>query len=190
MAEPAHPSDFKVLGLCGSLRRASFNMAALRAAQELAPEGMKIEIGDLSLLPLFNDDVRLAGYPPEVAALRESVRRADALLFACPEYNYSIPGVLKNAIDWISRPPDQPFAGKAAAVLGVSSGLGGTVRAQHHLRQIAVFVDLRFLNRPEVMIRSAAERFDAEGRLIDETTRQLVRQQLVALRAWALQLRR
>jgi chromate reductase len=182
--------DLTVLGLCGSLRRASYNMAALRAAQELAPEGLKVEIGDLSRLPLYNDDVRVAGFPPEVTALREAIRRADALLFACPEYNYSVSGVLKNAIDWVSRPPEQPFAGKPAAVLGASSGLTGTARAQAHLHQIGVFVDLRFLNKPEVLIRAAAERFDVAGRLVDETGRHLIRQQLDALRAWALQLRK
>jgi chromate reductase len=183
-------ADFTVLGLCGSLRRASYNMAALRAAQELAPEGMAIEIADLSGFPLFSDDLRLAGYPPPVAAVREAVRRADALLFACPEYNYSFSGVLKNAIDWISRPPDQPFAGKAAALFGASIGVNGTSRAQYHLRQVGVGVDLRFVNRPEVLIASAAERFDGEGRLTHEKTRELIRLQLGNLRDWARQLRK
>jgi chromate reductase, NAD(P)H dehydrogenase (quinone) len=179
-----------VLALCGSLRRASYNMAVLRAAQELAPEGLRIEISDLAAIPLFNEDVRLAGFPQVVVALREAIRGADALLFACPEHNYSVPGVLKNAIDWVSRPPDQPFAGKPAAVLGASTGVTGTARAQHHLRQIGVAVDLRFLNRPEVRIGSAAERFDAQGHLTNETSRQLIGKQLAALRDWTLQLRK
>jgi chromate reductase, NAD(P)H dehydrogenase (quinone) len=183
-------ADFTVLGLCGSLRRASYNMAALRAARELAPEGMEIELADLSEFPLYDDDVRQAGFPPAVTAVREAVRRADALLFACPEYNYSISGVLKNAVDWISRPPDQPFAGKAAAVFGASSGVNGTTRAQYHLRQVGVGVDLKFLNRPEVFIASAAERFDSEGRLTHEKTRELIRLQLGNLRDWARQLRK
>ncbi len=183
-------ADLVVLGVCGSLRRGSYNRGALRAAQELAPEGMRIEIAELGGLPLYDDDVRVAGYPPEVAALREAVRRADALLFGCPEYNYSVSGVLKNAIDWGSRPPDQPFAGKPAAIVGASGGAVGTARAQQHLRQIGLSVDLRFVTRPEVLIASAAERFDAEGRLVNEQSRQLIAKLLVALRDWTLQLRK
>jgi chromate reductase len=183
-------SDLVVLGLCGSLRRGSYNLAALRAAQELAPEGMRIEIGDLGGLPLYNDDVRAAGYPPVVAALRDAIRAADALLFGCPEYNYSVTGVLKNAIDWGSRPPDQPFAGKPGAIVGASGGAVGTARAQQHLRQIGLSVDVKFVARPEVLIASSAERFDAEGRLVNEQSRQLIAKLLVALRDWTFQLRK
>lgn len=142
---------------------------------------MRIVTGGIGELPLYNDDLRAAGYPPAVARLREQVRNADALLFVTPEYNYPIPGVLKNAIDRVSRPPDQPFAGEPAAIMGA--------RAQYHLRQVGVFLDLQFLNRPEVMIAHAADRFDENGRLAHAPTREFVRALLLALREWTLRLR-
>ena len=121
----------RVLGVSGSLRRGSFNTAALRTAQELAPEGMTIEIADISEIPPYNDDVRQEqGYPPPVERLRAEIAAADALLFVTPEYNYSVPGVLKNAIDWASRPPNQPLDGKPVAIMGASPSLLGTARAQ------------------------------------------------------------
>lgn len=175
-------STINVLGISGSLRKSSLNTAALRAAIELAPDDMHIEIADISDLPLYDDDVREQGYPLSVQRLRDQVHAADAILFATPEYNYSVPGVLKNAIDWVSRPPAQPFAGKPAAIMGASPGAIGTARAQYHLRQIGVFLDLHFLNKPEVMIGNAGARFDAEGRLTDEPTREHVQKLLVALR--------
>lgn len=176
-------STIKVLGISGSLRSGSLNSAALRAACELAPPDMEITIADISAIPLYNDDERVRGYPASVARLREQVRAADAILFATPEYNYSIPGVLKNAIDWVSRPPEQPFAGKPAAIMGVSPGAIGTARAQYHLRQIGVFLDLRFLNKPEVMIGNSGDRFNADGQLTDVATREHVQKLLLALRA-------
>lgn len=176
-------STINVLGFSGSLRTGSLNTAALRAAIELVPADMKITLADISDIPLYNDDVRDRGYPDSVVRLRDQVRAADALLFATPEYNYSIPGVLKNAIDWVSRPPEQPFAGKPAAIMGVSIGAIGTARAQYHLRQIGVYLDLRFLNKPEVMIGSSGERFDAEGRLTHAATREHIQALLLALRA-------
>jgi chromate reductase len=179
-----------VLGISGSLRRKSLNTAALRAVQELAPAGMQIGVADISGIPLYNEDVRERGFPPAVETLREQIRRADALLFVTPEYNYSIPGALKNAIDWASRPPDQPFAGKAAAVMGASPGVLGTARAQYHLRQTAVFLELRMLTRPEVMIGTATDRFDAEGRLVHAQTRDHIQKFLAALRDWTLLLRK
>jgi chromate reductase len=121
--------------------------------------------------------------------LCQQIRNADALLFATPEYNYSIPGVLKNAIDWVSRVPDQPFAGKAAAIMGASRGALGTARAQYHLRQVGVYLDLKFLNRPEIMISHAADRFDAQGKLSHEPTLELIGKLMVALQAWTLALR-
>lgn len=178
-----------VLGLCGSLRRHSYNMAALRAARELAPEGVTVLIADLSAIPPYNDDVRDGqGFPAAVEHLRNQVRAADALLFATPEYNYSIPGVLKNAIDWVSRPPDQPFAGKPAAIMGASPGAQGTARAQYHLRQVGVFLDLHFLNKPEVMIGGAADRFDADGKLKDEKTAELIRKLMESLHRFTAKL--
>lgn len=179
-----------VLALVGSLRKGSYNKLALRAAQELAPADMRIESADIGVLPLYNDDVRTDGYPPEVQALRERVRAADALLFVTPEYNYSVPGVLKNAIDWCSRPPEQPLDGKPAAIMGASTGRLGTARAQYHLRQIGVFVNLHFLNRPEVMLAGAAKLFDESGRLTDEPTRKFIADLLLALQDWTMKFRK
>ncbi len=180
----------KVLGICGSLRQASYNAAALRAAQDLAPAaGIKIETADISDLPLYNEDLRAQGFPAPVERLREQIRVADALLFVTPEYNYSIPGVLKNAIDWASRPPDQPFGGKPAAVMGASPSLFGSARAQYHLRQSMVYLDIHFLNKPEVMIAQAQERFDSQGRLTHEPTRELIAKLLAALTDWTRQLK-
>lgn len=181
--------DIRVLGISGSLRKGSFNTALLRAAKELAPAGMALDTFDIRDLPPYDDDVRAQGFPPPAQALREAIAKADALLFVTPEYNYSVPGVLKNAIDWASRPPSQPFAGKPFAVMGASGGTSGTMRAQYHLRQIAVFLDMHALNRPEVFVRTAAEKFDASGALTDEPTRKVVADLLVALLAWTRRLR-
>ena len=180
----------KVLGIAGSLRKGSYNKLALRAAMELKPAGMDIESFDIAPIPPFNDDIREQGYPPVVQELREKVRAADALLFVTPEYNYSVPGVLKNAIDWVSRPPSQPFDDKPAAIMGASSGRLGTARAQYHLRQMAVFVNMHVLNRPEVMISAAANAFDASGRLTDEGARKLIADLLVNLADWTARLKR
>jgi chromate reductase len=187
----ADAPEIRVLGLSGSLRRGSYNTAALRAAQELAPPGITIEFFEgLRDIPPYDDDQRQAGYPPVVEGLRTRIRAADALLIATPEYNYSVPGVLKNAIDWASRPPDQPFDGKPIAIMGASPGLLGTARAQYHLRQSFVFLNGMLLNRPEVMIGQAGTRFDADGRLTDAKTREFLQGLLVALRDWTLRLRR
>jgi chromate reductase len=183
------PTPLKILAISGSLRQASYNSAALRAAQELAPAGMTIEIADLSQIPLYNQDARDKSVPPAVEKLAAQVLAADGLLFATPEYNYSISGVLKNAIDWLSRQSPQPFAGKPAAVFGASMGALGTARAQYHLRQILVFLDVHMLNKPEVMIASAHERFDADGGLTHVPTREFLGKLLVALQAWTLQLK-
>jgi chromate reductase len=184
MADPV-----RILGISGSLRKASFNTALLRAAIELAPPGISFETADIRPIPPYDEDVRAQGLPEPVERLRSQIAAADALLVATPEYNYSLPGVLKNAIDWASRPPNQPFAGKALAILGASGGLGGTMRAQYHLRQIAVFVDLRPINKPEIFVRSAQSVFDAEGKLTDETIKKLIVQQLEALAGWAKRLK-
>jgi chromate reductase len=186
----ADGQTLNVLGISGSLRKGSYNTASLRAAQELAPPGMTIEIADIAALPLYNEDVKAVGFPPPVQHLRQRIAAADALLFATPEYNYSMSGVLKNAIDWASRPPDQPFNDKPAAIMGASPGVTGTARAQYHLRQSCVFLNMHLVNRPEVMIGAAASRFDAEGRLTDEATRGFVLDLLVALAAWTARLRR
>lgn len=181
--------DFHILGVSGSLRKASYNSAALRAAQELAPGSTVITLADISAIPMYNGDVREQGLPPTVESLVEQVASADAVLIATPEYNYTIPGVLKNAIDWVSKAPDQPFRNKPVAVMGASMGAIGTARAQYDLRKVFVFLDAHVLNQPEIMIAAAHTRFDASGHLTDEMTRTLIGKQIVALKDWALRLR-
>lgn len=179
----------KVLGISGSLRKGSFNTAALRAAVELAPPGITIETFDISPIPLYNEDVREKGFPPVVEELRGKIKAADALLIVTPEYNYSIPGVLKNAIDWASRPPDQPFDNKPLAIMGASPSMLGTARCQYHLRQCFIYLNALILNQPEVMIASAQNKFDAQGKLTDEKTRDFICQLLVSLQKWTLRLK-
>ena len=177
-------ADVKILGFCGSLRKGSFNAMALRAAQELAPQGITVEIFDrIGEFPLYNDDVRAQGYPPVVQEFRDKMAAADGLLMVTPEYNYSVSGVLKNAIDWGSRPPDQPFNDKPVAIMGASQGVLGTARAQYHLRQMMVFLNAWVVNKPEVMIGTAQQKFDANGKLQDEPTKDFIRQLLQSLAA-------
>ena len=190
MADGDQVKGLRVLGISGSLRQQSLNSMALRAAQELAPAGMSIEIFDIAPIPLYNEDLKQQGFPPPVEALREKIRAADALLIVSPEYNYSIPGVLKNAIDWASRPPEQPFLDKPIAIMGASPGMIGTARMQYHLRQCFVFLNARLLSQPEVMIGQANTRFDAAGKLTDETTAALITKLLTELAAWTERLRR
>lgn len=180
----------RVLTLSGSLRQASLNGMALRAAETLAPEGMTFIHADLSGLPHYNQDLRDKVIPEAVARLDAQVRDADALLIATPEYNYSVPGVLKDAIDWLSRMPDQALDGKPAAIISASMGALGGVRAQYHLRQMLIYINVHVLNKPEVMIASAHQRFDADGRLTDEATANVMREQLLALAAWTKTLRK
>src|SRR6266705_3777564 len=184
------PGGISVLGICGSLRKASYNMAALRTAIALKPANMSVTVADISQIPLYNEDVRAEGFPPPVETLRRQIAAADALLFACPEYNYSMTGVLKNAIDWASRQPDQPFAGKPIAIIGAAAGMAGSARAQYDLRRSCVFLDMHPLNKPEVLIGQAQTKFDAEGRLTDEAGRGFIRDLLVALVQWTRQIGR
>jgi chromate reductase len=179
-----------VLAICGSLRTGSYNRAALRTAIQLKPPGMMIETADIGSFPLYNEDVRAQGFPAPVETLRRQIARADALLFVTPEYNYSMSGVLKNAIDWASRPPDQPFAGKPVAIMGAGAGMAGTARAQYDLRRCCVFLDMHPLNKPEVLIGQAQTKFDAEGHFTDEVGRGLIRDLLVALEQWTRQIGR
>jgi chromate reductase len=178
-----------ILGIAGSLRAGSFNRAALVAAQSLVPDGARIEIFELKGIPPFNQDEDQ--HPPAIVSeLKARIRAADAILFATPEYNYSIPGVLKNAIDWASRPyGDNAWDGKPAAIMGASVGAIGTARAQYHLRQICVFLNLHVLNRPEVMISKAPRGFDDHGVLTDESTQQHIRKLLQALVDWTIRLK-
>jgi chromate reductase, NAD(P)H dehydrogenase (quinone) len=180
---------FHILAISGSLRKESYNSATLRAAQQLAPGDVKIALADISAIPLYNDDLRLAGLPASVVSLGEKIATADAVLIATPEYNYSIPGVLKNAIDWVSKIPDQPFSRKPVAILGASMGAIGTARSQYDLRKVFVFLNAHVLNQPEIMIAAAQTRFDVDGNLTDEKARELIGQQIVALKDWALRLR-
>jgi chromate reductase, NAD(P)H dehydrogenase (quinone) len=178
----------RILGIPGSLRRASFNRATLRAAQERLPEGVTLEIFDLAGIPAFSEDDE-AALPTRVVELKARIRQADAILIATPEYNYSVPGVLKNAIDWASRPyGDNAWEGKPVAIVGASVGTTGTARAQYHLRQTFVYLNMYPLNRPEIMISGAAQRFDERGRLVDEVLGKRLEQLLEALVAWTQRL--
>jgi chromate reductase len=176
-------NQIRVLGISGSLRRESYNTALLRAAAELMPPEMTLEIFDLSHLPMFNQDSEKP-FPEAVVELRTKLAQADALLIATPEYNGSISGALKNAIDWASRSPKQPLNGKPTAIIGVSTGIFGTLRAQLHLRQILTKVGALTLGKPEVLVGRAEQVFDAQGHLEDQTTRGFLRDLLTALAEW------
>jgi chromate reductase len=179
----------KVLGIAGSLRKDSYNRWALRAAQLLAPEHIKIDTFDISKIPLFNQDEE-RNPSPALVEFKKAIQAADAILFVTPEYNYSIPGVLKNAIDAASRPyGESAWHGKPVAIMGASIGNVGTARAQYHLRQCFVFLNMFAVNQPEVMISNASQRFDQEGNLIDETTANLIQQLLQNLADLTLKLR-
>ncbi len=189
MTDPTHATGsvpLRVLGFAGSLRAGSFNRALLRAARELAPRGMQIDVFDLAGIPLYDGDVEQKGDPAPVAAFKAAIRDADALLIATPEYNYGVPGVLKNAIDWASRPPrTSVLGGKLAGIIGASPGMAGTARAQLQLRQAFVFTGTEAMLKPEVLVARAHEKFGPEGRLTDEPTRAFLAQYLAAFQAWA-----
>ncbi|MCR6546837.1 NADPH-dependent FMN reductase [Dehalobacterium formicoaceticum] len=171
----------KIIAFTGSLRQGSFNKAALRAAQELVPEGASLEIIDLAGLPFFNEDIEAAGLPQVVVDFKNKLAEADAFLISTPEYNYSIPPVLKNAIDWASRGELLPLNGKPCALMSASPGMFGGARAQYHLRQVCVIVNLKPLNKPEVFIMGAHNKFDKDGKLIDEYTINAIKNLLKAL---------
>ena len=175
----------RILGIAGSLRRESYNRAALRAATQLVPEGATIDIFEIDGIPGFNQDEE-QNPPAKVVELKRRIREADAILFVTPEYNYSIPGVLKNAIDWASRPyGDSAWNEKPAAIMGASIGAIATARAQYHLRQMMVFLNMFPINQPEVMIGNAQDRFDSQGNLTDEVTKDLMRQLLQNVIEWS-----
>ena len=183
--QPGADRDLRLLGFAGSLRTGSYNRALLRAAAELAPEGMRIEIHDLDGIPLYNADVEAAGDPAEVVRFKDAIRQADALLIACPEYNHGVPGVLKNAIDWASRPARAaPLGGKPVGIIGASRGMTGSARGQSQLRQSFVFTNTYAMLQPEILVARAHEKFDEAGRLTDESTRAFLAKYLVALREW------
>ncbi len=174
----------KILGIAGSLREGSHNRGALRAAVDLVPEGSSLEIFDIAGIPEFVQG-QDENPPAKVVDFKRKIREADAIVFCSPEYNYSVPGVLKNAIDWASRPyGDSAWEGKPAAIMGVSPGVIGTARMQYHLRQIMVFLDMHPINKPEVMIGNAGEKFDAAGNLTDEKTKDFIKLLLQNLVNW------
>jgi len=174
----------RILGISGSLRERSYNRALLQAARELAPKGVEIEEFDLAAIPLYNPDLEAAGDPEPVAALRDAVRNADALLLATPEYNRGTSGVLKNAIDWLSRPAMASILRwKPTAVIGASTGRGGTRRAQQQVRDALLFPGAIVLDEPEVAVPLAWEHFDEDGRLVDERIRESIRTLLQGLAA-------
>ena len=161
-----------LLGICGSLRRSSLNRALLAAVREVLPTGSQMTIYDSVDLPIFNSDL---DDPPSVVQLKAAIAAADGLVISVPEYNYSIPGGLKNALDWVSRPPQHsPLRGKPIGLVGAATGMSGTIRAQTHLRQVMLYSDSPCLSQPEVLIPRAKERFDADGRLTDPSTRVLL----------------
>lgn len=173
--------DIRILGIVGSLRKDSYNRFALQAAQELVSDGAVLDLIELHQIPVFDQDSELAP-PASVIEFKRRILAADAILFATPEYNYSLPGGLKNAIDWASRPyGESVWLGKPAAVMGASTGNLGTARAQYHLRQILVAQDMPMVSQPEVMIGNAAQRFDRDGKLTDQATRQLIGKLMAAL---------
>ena len=182
-------APLEVVGIAGSLRRGSLNRALLRAARELAPPALRITIHDIDDIPLYNADVEEAGVPAAVEQLRSAIGAADGLLIATPEYNHGVPGVLKNTVDWLSRPPRRSvLGGRPTAILGASPGMTGTARAQSQLRQAFVFTDTPALLQPEVLVSRAREKFDDEGRLTDEGTEQFLQKFLVAFERWIRQL--
>src|SRR5271165_6458738 len=177
------PVRFAVM--VGSLRRASYNAAIASALPALAPHGVSIELlGSVGDFPLYNHDVQEKGFPPAATIMAERIAKSDGVIVVTPEYNHSVPGVLKNAIDWISRLPDQPFAGKPVAIQSASPSLFGGLRAQLHLRHIFVFLDARPLNKPEVIIPQVNQKVDAEGELTDPATRGFLADQLKAFAAF------
>lgn len=181
MASPLH-----IVAVAGSLRRASYNRGLVRAAAEVAPPDIGVEIFDLAGLPLFNQDIEDEGEPASVAAFKAAIAAADALLVATPEYNHGVPGVLKNAIDWASRPRlTSPIKDKPIAVTGASTGRGATARAQAQLREIFVFTGGCVMPQPELLVGNATAVFDYEGNLFDQETREAVRELVLGLAAWS-----
>jgi chromate reductase, NAD(P)H dehydrogenase (quinone) len=181
-------SKLSILGFAGSLRKESYNKAILRVAQEVVPSEAQLEIFDLAGIPLFNQDTEQQP-AQRVTEFKAAIRAADALLIVTPEYNYSMPGVLKNALDNASRPyGDNAFEGKPVAIMGASIGMLGTARAQYHLRQCCVFLNMYPLNRPEVMVPFAHQKIDDKGRLTDAATREKIAELVAALITWTRQL--
>ena len=181
--------QMRIMGFAGSLRRASYNRGLVRAAAGLAPAGITVDVMDLADIPLYDQDVEDAGEPASVVAFKEAMGRADALLVATPEYNHGVPGVLKNAIDWASRPRvTSPLRDKPVAVMGASPGRGATARAQAQLREAFVFTGACVMPLPELLVAAAAAHFDVDGNLTDPALRGSLVELLEALRAWTVRI--
>jgi chromate reductase len=185
----ATQSEIKLLGISGSLRAQSYNSGALRAIPSILPDGMAFESAELAGIPFYNADVEQKGFPDAVREFRARVAGADALIFAVPEYNFSLSGVLKNALEWLSRPPDSPVNGKTCGLFGASVSPTGTARGQFHFRHVCVSLNLIVVNVPHVDIANAKMKFDAQSRLTDEASLTALRQLLVELKALTLRLR-
>ena len=179
----------KILGFCGSLRAGSYNKAALRVAGEVLPADMTLETAEIGDFPLYNADVQAKGWPAPVERVAAQLKATDGILWVTPEYNFSVSGALKNAIDWLSRLTPQPFADKPVAMMGAAGGALGTGRAQYDLRKMCVFLDMHPLNKPEVFIGAAHTKFDAAGKLTDEPTREFIKQLMAALDGWTRRLK-
>jgi chromate reductase len=182
-------SRIKLLGISGSLRAQSYNSGALSVVGSVLPEDVEFDVASLSDLPFYNADVEQRGFPAAVESFRRSVAAADALIFAVPEYNFSVPGVLKNALEWLSRPPNPPTNGKPCAMFGASVSPLGTARGQFHFRHICVSLNMIAVNAPHVDITNAKTKFDAQGRLTDQASIDLMRQLVGELRNLTIRLR-
>ena len=185
----ATQSPIKLLGISGSLRKQSYNSGALRAIPSLLPDGMTFEVAELADVPFYNADVEQTGFPDAVKEFRARVAGADALIFAVPEYNFSLSGVLKNALEWLSRPPNPPINGKPCAVFGASVSPLGTARGQFHFRHVCVSLNMVAVNVPHVDITNAKTKFDAQSQLIDTVSLDALRQLLQELKNLTLRLR-
>ena len=181
--------EIHIVAIVGSLRQDSFNKKLYEAAKQVAPEGIIWTLGEIGTMPLFNEDVEAQGLPESVVTLGQQINSADAVLIVSPEYNHSMPGVLKNGLDWLSRiRPKNPFYHKPVAIMGASMGMFATVRMQAYLRQTLLCLDAYTLNKPDIMVGAVHTKFDAEGKLIDPQTAEFISQQLSALIAWTQQL--
>ena len=184
-------SPFHIAGISGSLRKSSFNSALLRYAQRIAPEhGLSIDVLEIGNLPLYNTDLEQT-MPKDVTAMKEKVKGSDGLLIVSPEYNYSIPGALKNALDWLSRPYGQnSAASKPAAIMGGSTGMVATARMQSHLRQVLQYLNCPTLAMPEVLVPAVQEKINEQGEITDEKTKQKIAELLDAFQEWIEQLKK
>jgi chromate reductase len=181
-------SKLNVISICGSLRKGSFNRMVMNALPALAPDNMTItEAPSFAEFPLYNADVQNStGFPAPVTKLADAIRAADGVIFVTPEYNFSLPGGLKNALDWVSRLENQPFIGKPVAIESASPSPVGGARVQYDLRKMMVFLDALVLNKPEIFVANVTSRVNDKGELTDETTRNFIKQQLAAFAAFIM----